>query len=578
MAEWSLCLTSREGRKIVKLSSTSSTKDLMDLSSTQFKSQISGLKYGFPPKTMAVDTDTPISSLMSNQERIQVEFGAASKVASKEKKKTASRAQTNDAPAAASTSRTKSKRAAAQKATENMPAVIKAQEAMMKQQQISRKRPRTNASAPKKPPPKPKFTADAGQGRRLADGATVAPARASKGSRRNKLLSSSSSSSDMSEALMGALNDKGKMGRVLRKGMNNAVQASYETSRAFSRLAAIQAKKYTMQQTGNSLEITFQGSVDKKQQTETVDCIPRDVLEAVLRGIHASNQEAMRPENLALLSPRVLWSMVFYLKEGPNTTNTNNDVMDFYKTLLPDLDWSFLRRRQQQLSAKAKENLRQAQEETGEEPMNVEQAEEAVAAVEHAMEHLQDYESTERKSKQAQAALARMQTTNGDASNGEWKLLTPCEPDRDELRECIEQAPPSTSDNVTTIVTKLMKVCHIHNWRELANVTDPRVLEEKLGIPIDNIQQWIAKAQYESVDEIMVEVCDGNIEAVRALTEHARTGTPKELATWRSIPDLLYQQIGSGVVDKTQLATWCRRAHQVLQELVWLGYYQTPVE
>jgi phage terminase Nu1 subunit (DNA packaging protein) len=50
------------------------------------------------------------------------------------------------------------------------------------------------------------------------------------------------------------------MGRVLRKGMKNVILASYETARAFSRLAAIQAKSYTLEQNAqesNLLQITW---------------------------------------------------------------------------------------------------------------------------------------------------------------------------------------------------------------------------------------------------------------------------------------------------------------------------------
>lgn len=78
-----------------------------------------------------------------------------------------------------------------------------------------------------------------------------------------------------------------------------------------SRLAAIQALSYRMinltagQNTSNDgsggsngsgerLNVTYNGSVDKTKVEETVDCIPRDILLNVLEGIHASNQEALR--------------------------------------------------------------------------------------------------------------------------------------------------------------------------------------------------------------------------------------------------------------------------------------------
>ena len=140
--------------------------------------------------------------------------------------------------------------------------------------------------------------------------------------------------------------------------MQNVVLASYETTRAFSWLAAIQAKSYTLEQNAqesNSLQITFQGTADKTHQTETVDWIPRDVLEAVIRGIHMSNQEALRPENVALLSPRVLWSLMYCFKQEEEEMVSIIIIIiislaDCYEALLPNLDWTFLRRRAQQLS------------------------------------------------------------------------------------------------------------------------------------------------------------------------------------------------------------------------------------
>jgi Holliday junction resolvase-like predicted endonuclease len=99
--------------------------------------------------------------------------------------------------------------------------------------------------------------------------------------------------------------------------------------------------------------------------------------------------------------------------------------------------------RAQQLSEKAKENVLQGQEAQGKEIINDKQAAEAVAAVEHAMEHLHDYESIERKAKQAQAALA-------------W----------------FQQQEPNDA---------------------LASRLDIT------SMPIDNVQQWIDKAQDESV-------------------------------------------------------------------------------
>ena len=572
--DWSLCLQSRQGRKIVKLSSTASVEDLYVLASSEFRTAVSTLKYGFPPKPIDRDATTAISDVCSNQDRITVEFGAAVPAA--------------PAPAAATstnsttTTTRKSKRAASKAATEAMPQVIKAQEAMMKQQAKPKRKAATtttSSSLPRKrPPPAPKFNASVGEGRRLADGAAVATTspRKRRAPSSSLLGEQSKKPQDMSEALMGALDNKGKMGQVLRKGMKNAVQSSYETTRAFSRLAAIQAKSYQAQivSSHNKLTITYQGTVDKTKTTETVDCIPRDVLEAVIQGIHASNEQALRPENLALLSPRVLWSLVHVFPD-------HSSVEECYRRLLPDLDWTFLKqRRAPQLSEKALENLRQEQEKSGkdDEILNEEQAAEAVAAVEHAMEHLHDYETQERQSTLARAAMERLHHPPPTVGEQEWKLVTPSEPDEDELLQIMDVAPAPANLNPNEMVLQLFRL-GIHNWRELANRKDAANLASKLQVPEEHVQQWIDRAQDESLPEIMVEICNDTPDHVDLLIEQARTGTPKDLANWRCIPDMLWKQVGSPpTFTVAQLAIWCDRAHALLQEWEWLNWYATPVE
>lgn len=586
---WSLCLTSRQGRKIVKLPPTATTKNLYDTAEAEFGEKVAELKFGFPPTLAPSSEDQKIQTILQNQERIQVEFSTATSGGKSKGTKVASKSKSTAKNPHESSTSSRSKRVAAQRATENMPDVIKAQEKILREQQTTKssKRQRTNSSGASSPasskrstkPSAPKFTASAGQGRRLADGSTVSAPKGRKRSSPGGILGSASSSqpSDMSEALMGALNDSGKMGQVLRKGMKNAVQASYETSRAFSRLAAIQAKKFTMtlQEAASSsiLVVAYHGSVDKTKTEEQVDCIPRDVLEAVLKGIHASNTEALRPENLALLSPRVLWSLVYIFPD-------KRTVPDMYRELLPDLDWKFLRRRAQQLSGKAMENLRQEEEAKGTNDDDREAAQ-AIAAVENAMENLEGYTAAERQARQAQAALNRLQASkirNEGDDEVPWKIETPSESDRDELRECMDGT--TTGDQITRLINRLMRECQIHNWRELANVDDVPALAEKLQVPASQVQTWVDRAQDHSVDEIIVAVCDNNVRAVELLIEIARSGTPKDLAAWRNIPQLLYQRM-AGREDAPSiedLRTWSQRAYQLLQEFEWLNWYATPVE
>ncbi|CAJ1942128.1 unnamed protein product [Cylindrotheca closterium] len=593
--QWSLCLQSRQGRKIVKITDTATTEELFQLATETFQTPVLTLKYGFPPKGLEKGSIS-IKDIIQNQERLQVEFDTTAnseptgKAKAKGKGKGKGKGKISTAPEVPEVDITnsgrRSKRAAAKAATEAMPAVIKAQDEMMnKASAPSKKRPRpTTKPSGNKTSSRPNFGASVGDGRRLADGATVVNP---KKSRAKKNILQASGSGDMSEALLGALNNKGKMGSVLRKGMKNAVGKSYETTRAFSRLAAIQNQSYQLvvqenqiggESNNGKLTITYKGTVDKSIQMDTVDCIPRDILEAVIQGIHASNEDALRVENLALLSPRVLWSLVHAF---PNTP----DVTDCYKQLLPNLDWSFLRRRAQQLSEKAMENLRQDQESKGEGAMDAGKAQDAIAAVEHAMEHLQEHEKVERSSRQARAALARMQ--QHDASST-WKLVTPDEIDRDELRECIQAAPPDNPDKISSIITHMIKTCQIHNWRELANVPEdiktrlPTIADkfQEFGTTPNEVSKWVDKAQEESVDEIIVDICDGNVPAVEILTEQARTGTPKDLANWRLIPEALHSELNDKNDNKPtieQLATWSKRAHDSLEEHEWLSWYATPV-
>jgi hypothetical protein len=612
---------------VISLTSTASTQELYESTAKEFGADIERLKAGFPPKPIPSDASTPISTFVSNQERIQVEFGAGnggSKTSSshtkgkgvnkgKGKKHSASDDDPNKSIGNNDTTR-RSKRAASKAATESMPALIKAQEEYLKNTASSagKKRARGGNSANaihgasyngKKRPNTTKsvtLSASAGAGRRLADGATVPnPRRAGRqAAARRRLGEGGDGSTDMSTALMGAIHDRGQMGIILRKGMKNAVLSSYETTRSFSRLAAIQAGSYEMKNLagdnitsgggGDRLKLTYHGTVDKTKVEETVDCIPRDVLRAVMEGIHASNKEALRPENLSRLSPRVLWSCVHYFP-------ALRSVPDMYRELLPALDWSFLRRRVEQLSEKALENKRQAmEEEEGDDDVDLERATNVVAAVEHAMEHLHDFHAEERKSRQAQAAEARLRRLQAQEDDAEWVLTTPSEPDRDELRECIEDSAPTTADTTTSAkitewISQLMKEHQIRNWRELANVSEEKLgnLLSKLEVPMANLRLWVDHAQNESVSEIIVEICDGNIEAVETLTEFARSGTPKDLAGWRSIPDLLLEQLKERQLQKTNeippwmelgtISTWCDRAHGVLQKHEWLHWYATPV-
>ena len=302
---------------------------------------------------------------------------------------------------------------------------------------------------------------------------------------------------------------------------------------------------------------------------------------------------------LAQLSPRVFWSL---LKEtsaslqGTNhgdgsssSSNIGRSTDAALQELLPALDWTFLRRRKQTLSEKALENLRQEAaagsssscQDDEHNHEDLEAAAEAVYAVEHAMEQLHTYDETRRRNRAADAALARFgqqqQPLHFGNDNAAWRLETPSELDEDELKEC-------TGGNAD-YASKLVHM-GIHNWRQLANAESTQIAQElQLVIGEDSstvVEAWIDRAQEESVEEIIVEICNGRVDVVEVLRAEANTGTPKDLANWRSMPNMLFECASSSLtslgVTVNDLTIWCQRAQNVMQDYEWLSWYATPVE
>jgi hypothetical protein len=145
-------------------------------------------------------------------------------------------------------------------------------------------------------------------------------------------------------------------------------------------------------------------------------------------------------------------------------------------------------------------------------------------------------------------------------------------------------------------VQALIRDCKIPNWRILANA-NAAALAATLLLPVDTVTAWMVRAQQESVEEIIVEVCQGNVDAVELLRIAARSGTPKDLAAWRWIVDTLHeelvnyqkqqqqqQQQGDEEQEETievpnagTLQLWCDRAQLALEQIEWLNWYATPI-
>ncbi|EGD77028.1 hypothetical protein PTSG_07370 [Salpingoeca rosetta] len=76
---------------------------------------------------------------------------------------------------------------------------------------------------------------------------------------------------------------------------------------------------------------------------------------------HPDHRENLRPFNMALTSPNVFWNVV-RLKDETGEAAANMDLEEYVQSLAPGADWSFLRHRVRNMSAKALENKRMADE------------------------------------------------------------------------------------------------------------------------------------------------------------------------------------------------------------------------
>jgi hypothetical protein len=513
--------------------------------------------------------------------------------------------------------------------------------------------------------------ASAAGGRRLRDGASISPPPPPRAQRRkvNPTDAVPNDTDSVAEGLLALATSGGGNGnntagqRLMRRGWRQAVQSAHEQTLSTCRVAAsaqLNAVSFRIipaapnsdaeaassidslsQEERPQLSVAFpKGVQGRGQYTDVVDYLDRNVLVAAIAAIYPA--EALRASNLALLSPRVYWSLLYhYVSESPlqpaaPTSMFKNVVHDALQWSNPQLDWSYLRRRPVQLSAKARENLRQQSEANAAASTTTddwEAAARAISDVEQAMHDMPTFLLS--RSDERHRANTSAGTVGTTAST--WFVVTPSEEDRDEIKDCIlsfsteQQHGMDSSSNqcykLDVVVAILCDSLQLHNWRELANLNDeatlskqmlaalesktsdtppgsdnndngtvkdrPRNLGEEnatmVSISVEAVKAWIEYAQQQSVEEIIVEICDGQAEAVDLLHQAARSGTPRDLAAWQSIARLLYQCLvdyvaaSSGATEQNvpnvaTLQLWCDRAQQALNQLDWLGDYVTTID
>jgi len=326
---------------------------------------------------------------------------------------------------------------------------------------------------------------------------------------------------------------------------------------------------------------------------------------------NSDGREMLRPVSMAQLSPRVFWSLVYhYNKAEQNDSSANATVETMLQSTMPHLDWSHLDRggRKRNLSEKARENLRQGKKaalptssETGEDGVKaIEEMEESIleAAMPSTTDNDGGNELSERE-RRARAAMARfgnkgeIETTSSpltaqeDAFIDDWKLVTPSEDDIDELIECITEA--KESDNYDDKDAKAWAadlVDNVRNWRGLANADSDVVLAQlnNQNIQAETVERWIEVAQQRSIEEIMLEILDGDQDALDCLMDKAHSSTPKDLSFWYASPGMLLETLTKGDDEvksctwtETDVKRWASRAKIAVNTLPWLDLYLTPV-
>jgi hypothetical protein len=477
----------------------------------------------------------------------------------------------------------------------------------------------------------PRFRAASTVGRRLQDGAQISPRKRAK--RQGPLASRSSLPSSQLAALAGgddflesreedgalALlqavergSSRDRMSRLMRSNWRQAVNSAYEQNQAAARLAAIASDQVRIEtqsvvsaaatgtaacsdavRTPATLVVTYpKGVQGRGNYVDRVEFLPRDLLQSVVAAVYSENPETLRSENMALLSPRVLWSLIYHtMAERQSRDNDELSASDSrskpgvvstdvaLRTMQPDLDWKFLRRRKEQLSEKALENLRQKQEgEQSQMANDWDAAAAAIESVEQAMAGLSTLRRTQRAAQCHKAASRRVA----------WNVVTPKEVDEDELIECIGNSLPAHM--IAPTIKSLLRL-GIHNWRELANAESSQL--NVPGVQLETLSSWIETAQERTIEELMVEICGGSTSGVESLLEAANCGTPKDLILWKSMVPSLHDAIQGVVEGQTdaksnagaasipsieELQQWCDRAVRAVEQLPWLLQFYTPLQ
>ncbi|KAL7488265.1 hypothetical protein ACHAW6_013837 [Cyclotella cf. meneghiniana] len=357
---------------------------------------------------------------------------------------------------------------------------------------------------------------------------------------------------------------------------------------------------------------------------EQVEIIGIDALKAVIGTVYNSEsvsdeadddiederksdgKEMLRPASIAQMSPRIFWSLVFHYnkteEKQANRVSHPVSVEDMLKSLMPQLDWSHLDRggRKRVLSEKAKENLRQEKRSASKTSTANNDLDAGVRALEEindvVLSRMNEHRG-DRGQKQSVNTTTNRAGGSHDTMSDDWTLVTQDEDDEEELIECILESRNNVdslshrcSEEMARTYSSIMmskseQPC-CRNLRELAD-TNPEALNSKLTKQckqlkkqppsLNTINDWIDKAQQQSLEEIMLEILDGDEEVLELLREKAHSSSPRDLMHWQSFPKMLLETMECWHYSEQDVLRWISRARVALRLCSWLELFTTPV-
>ena len=130
--------------------------------------------------------------------------------------------------------------------------------------------------------------------------------------------------------------------------------------------------------------------------------------------------------------------------------------------------------------------------------------------------------------------------------------------------------------------------CSIQNWRMLANVDVkdllPSLCQSSIFSDIEKatVASIITAAQQRSIEEIMLEILDGDENVFHILREDASSATPVDLTLWRLAPSILLEEVpalqcSEFKVTEQKIIDWCNRAQIALNTCPWLENFSTSI-